>query len=61
VKESEIASDRTLEPVWDTGKSNYTSVDLDEFQMHTVLIPQVRPAHKYSISPWEMIDLPGGR
>jgi hypothetical protein len=25
-----------------------------------MLIPQVRPAHKYSISPWEMIHLPGG-
>jgi hypothetical protein len=24
-----------------------------------VLIPQVRPAHKYSISPWEMIHPPG--
>jgi hypothetical protein len=24
-----------------------------------VLIPQVRPARKYSISPWEMIHLPG--
>jgi hypothetical protein len=23
------------------------------------LIPQVRPARKYSISPWEMIHLPG--
>jgi hypothetical protein len=23
-------------------------------------IPQVRPAHKYPISPWEMIHLPGG-
>jgi hypothetical protein len=26
----------------------------------TLLIPQVRPAHKYPISPWEMIHLPGG-
>jgi hypothetical protein len=26
----------------------------------TVLIPQVRSAHKYPISPWEMIHLPGG-
>jgi hypothetical protein len=25
-----------------------------------VLIPQVRPAHKYPISPWEMIHLPLG-
>jgi hypothetical protein len=25
-----------------------------------LLIPQVRPAHKYPISPWEMIHLPGG-
>jgi hypothetical protein len=24
----------------------------------TMLIPQVRPARKYSISPWEMIHLP---
>jgi hypothetical protein len=27
---------------------------------HTMLIPQVRLAHKYSIPPWEMIHLPGG-
>jgi hypothetical protein len=27
---------------------------------HIVLIPQVRPAHKYPISPWEMIHPPGG-
>jgi hypothetical protein len=25
-----------------------------------LLIPQVRPAHKYPISPWEMIHLPLG-
>jgi hypothetical protein len=25
-----------------------------------VLIPQVRPAHKYPNSPWEMIHPPGG-
>jgi hypothetical protein len=25
-----------------------------------LLIPRVRPAHKYPISPWEMIHLPGG-
>jgi hypothetical protein len=25
-----------------------------------MLIPQVRPAHKDPISPWEMIHLPGG-
>jgi hypothetical protein len=25
-----------------------------------VVIPQVRPAHKYPIPPWEMIHLPGG-
>jgi hypothetical protein len=25
-----------------------------------VLIPQVRPAHKYPIPPWEMIHPPGG-
>jgi hypothetical protein len=25
-----------------------------------LLIPQVRPAHKYPISPWEMIHLPVG-
>jgi hypothetical protein len=25
-----------------------------------LLIPQVRPAHKYPISPWEMIHSPGG-
>jgi hypothetical protein len=29
-------------------------------QEMTVLIPQVRPAHKYPIFPWEMIHLPGG-
>jgi hypothetical protein len=26
----------------------------------SMLIPQVRPARKYPISPWEMIHLPGG-
>jgi hypothetical protein len=26
----------------------------------SLLIPQVRPAHKYPISPWEMIQLPVG-
>jgi hypothetical protein len=26
----------------------------------TLLIPQVRPAHKYPNSPWEMIHPPGG-
>jgi hypothetical protein len=31
--------------------------DVDEF---TLLIPQVRPALKYPISPWEMIHPPGG-
>jgi hypothetical protein len=25
-----------------------------------LLIPQVRPAHKYPNSPWEMIHPPGG-
>jgi hypothetical protein len=25
-----------------------------------MLIPQVRPAHKYRNSPWEMIHPPGG-
>jgi hypothetical protein len=25
-----------------------------------MLIPQVRPAHKYPTPPWEMIHLPGG-
>jgi hypothetical protein len=29
-------------------------------RIHYVLIPQVRPAHKYPISPWEMIHLPVG-
>jgi hypothetical protein len=27
---------------------------------HYMLIPQVRPAHKYPNSPWEMIHPPGG-
>jgi hypothetical protein len=27
---------------------------------HALLIPQVRPTHKYPISPWEMIHPPGG-
>jgi hypothetical protein len=31
----------------------------DDFYQ-AVLIHQVRPAHKYPISPWEMIHLPGG-
>jgi hypothetical protein len=32
------------------------------FETHkqAVLIPQVRPAHKYPNSPWEMIHPPGG-
>jgi hypothetical protein len=25
-----------------------------------VLIPQVRPTHKYPISSWDLIHLPGG-
>jgi hypothetical protein len=29
-------------------------------QRLSVLIPQVRLAHKYPISPWEMIHPPGG-
>jgi hypothetical protein len=32
----------------------------DNFDTVQVLIPQVRPAHKYPISPWEMIHPPGG-
>jgi hypothetical protein len=35
----------------------YTRRDLF---MGKLLIPQVRPAHKYPISPWEMIHPPGG-
>jgi hypothetical protein len=31
-----------------------------EFNPRLVLIPQVRPAHKYPNSPWEMIHPPGG-
>jgi hypothetical protein len=29
-------------------------------QKYNLLIPQVRLAHKYPISPWEMIHPPGG-
>jgi hypothetical protein len=29
-------------------------------QTHDLFIPQVRPAHKYPNSPWEMIYPPGG-
>jgi hypothetical protein len=32
--ESEMAIYSILEPVWDAGRSNYTSVEMDEFQMH---------------------------
>jgi hypothetical protein len=40
--------------------------DLQEYDLKVsgkpkgLLIPQVRPAHKYPISPWEMIHPPGG-
>jgi hypothetical protein len=31
-----------------------------EKELEQLLIPQVRPAHKYPNSPWEMIHPPGG-
>jgi hypothetical protein len=34
--------------------------DLTYASLIMLLIPQVRPAHKYPISPWEMIHPPGG-
>jgi hypothetical protein len=34
------------------------STSLNEVHYARVLIPHVRPARKYSISPWEMIHLP---
>jgi hypothetical protein len=33
---------------------------LDKYKHTRLLIPQVRLAHKYPISPWEMIHPPGG-
>jgi hypothetical protein len=38
----------------------HQSCAADPVHMTCLLIPQVRPGHKYSISPWEMIHLPGG-
>jgi hypothetical protein len=32
----------------------------DDISSQEVLIPQVRPAHKYPNSPWETIQPPGG-
>jgi hypothetical protein len=44
-------------------KSRIGRVDIDCYDgadYTGLLIPQVRPARKYPISPWEMIHLPGG-
>jgi hypothetical protein len=41
--------------------ANERPINREEFEIphyEGVLIPQVRPAHKYPISPWEMIHLP---
>jgi hypothetical protein len=45
-----------LSKILDTLKKREGFMDI-EIDM---LIPQVRPAHKYPIPPWEMIHLPGG-
>jgi hypothetical protein len=39
---------------------SFEGLGLVEQKLVRVLIPQVRSAHKYPISPWEMIHLPGG-
>jgi hypothetical protein len=36
------------------------TIAFSETNVEWMLIPQVRPAHKYPISPWEMIHPPGG-
>jgi hypothetical protein len=45
---------RTYEITFPNGGSDEYTTNM------IVLITQVRPAHKYSISPWEMIHIPGG-
>jgi hypothetical protein len=37
-----------------------TGKEMEYMALMKVLIPQVRSAHKYPISPWEMIHPPGG-
>jgi hypothetical protein len=37
-----------------------TPLQTDNTTAFGILIPQVRLAHKYPISPWEMIHPPGG-
>jgi hypothetical protein len=43
-------------------KQNLKNLKYDDNAIHrrNMLIPQVRPAHKYPNSPWEMIHPPGG-
>jgi hypothetical protein len=49
-----IHSDTPVSPVTDALK------DIMSWPPRVMLIPQVRPAHKYPNSPWEMIHPPGG-
>jgi hypothetical protein len=42
------------------GISNRSNADLTHQIKKKLLIPQIRMAHKYPISPWEMIHPPGG-
>jgi hypothetical protein len=39
---------------------HYINDKTSDSLLAVLLIPQVRPAHKYPISPWEMIHLAGG-
>jgi hypothetical protein len=41
-------------------KRSVTQIKMIHGKPRSVLIPQVRPAHKYPNSPWEMIHPPGG-
>jgi hypothetical protein len=53
-------------PIANLLKQSGSSVKIDLWEVilldsqSTMLIPQVRPAHKYPNSPWEMIHPPGG-
>jgi hypothetical protein len=44
---------------WRPGRENLGNYHTKHHSAE-LLIPQVRPAHKYPNSPWEMIHPPGG-
>jgi hypothetical protein len=44
--------------VWFSTRAITNIIALSTLIQQYLLIPQVRSAHKYSISPWEMIHLP---